>query len=82
MQIQIIKKWGHSLGIRIPLRIARELKLSEGSEVECSIADGNIILKPTKKRRKYTLKELVDTMPFYQDHEEIDFGPPVGEEIW
>ncbi len=82
MQTQVIKKWGHSLGIRIPVKIAQTLKLSEGSEVECSIADGSIILKPTSRRRKYTLKELVDAMPSYQDHEEVDFGPPVGEEIW
>ncbi len=82
MPTQTIKKWGHSLGIRIPVKIARELNLSEGSELECSIADGGIMLRPTSKRRKYTLKELVDAMPPYEDHEEMDFGPPVGEEVW
>lgn len=82
MQTQTVKKWGNSLGIRIPFKVAQELKLSEGSEVECVVADGNIVVKPIKRRRKYTLKELVDAMPLYADHEEIDFGPPVGEEIW
>jgi antitoxin MazE len=82
MPNQVVRKWGNSLGVRIPLKIAQELKLSEGAEVECFVADGSIVLKPTKRRRKYILKELVDAMPTYEDREETDLGPSIGEEVW
>jgi antitoxin MazE len=81
MPNQAVRKWGNNLGVRIPLKIAQELKLSEGAEVECFVADDHIALKPTRRRRKYILDELIDAMPTYEDREETDLGPPIGEEV-
>jgi antitoxin MazE len=81
MPNQVVRKWGNNLGVRIPLKIAQELKLSEGAEVECFVANGNIVLKPTRRRRKYILNKLIDAMPTYEDREEADLGPPMGEEV-
>jgi antitoxin MazE len=39
MVIQI-KKWGNSLGLRIPRDIARTMGLEEGSEVSLEVVDG------------------------------------------
>ena len=45
----IIRKWGNSLGIRIPSHIAKDLSLEEGSCVEIEDVDNKIIIKPKRK---------------------------------
>jgi antitoxin MazE len=46
-----VSKWGNSLAVRIPIEIARELNLVDGSQVECSIsASGSIELTPPRKQ--------------------------------
>lgn len=50
MQITV-SKWGNSLAVRIPVDVARELNLTDGSQVECSIsAAGAIELTPPIKQ--------------------------------
>ena len=39
------------------------------------------IPKP-KRKRKYTLEELLAQVTPENIHPEIDFGPPVGKEVW
>jgi antitoxin MazE len=49
MQVTI-SKWGNSLAVRIPVEMARALKLADGVQVECSISTSGAIelirLKP------------------------------------
>ena len=45
----VVKKWGNSLGIRIPNLIARELSLKDGSCVGISYRGKEIIIKPIQK---------------------------------
>jgi antitoxin MazE len=50
MQITV-SKWGNSLAVRIPVEMARELNLADGTQVECLIsASGAIELTPPKKQ--------------------------------
>jgi antitoxin MazE len=50
MQITVFK-WGNSLAVRIPVEMAKELSLTDGSQVECSIsAAGAIELTPPLKQ--------------------------------
>ena len=42
----IVKKWGNSLGIRIPNLIVRELSLKDGSFVDIKDRKREIIIKP------------------------------------
>jgi len=81
MASQIITKWGNSLGIRIPRSIAKQINLEEGTAVTFTVSEGNLILKP-QKRKKYTLNELLEGMTSDNFHEEVDMGVPVGNEIW
>jgi antitoxin MazE len=41
-----IQKWGNSLGLRIPLHIAKQLNLHQGSPVTLEIDHGRIIIQP------------------------------------
>lgn len=77
-----IKKWGNSLAVRIPQVVAKELNFTPGTEVELELEDGDLRVKLKSHRPKYTLAELVAGITEDNVHEEIDFGPPVGREVW
>jgi len=75
-----IKKWGNSLAIRIPKSFAEEMSLDEGSSVDLSLNDNELVLRSTEKR--YNLRELVRQINKSNRQEEADFGEPVGREEW
>ena len=75
----VVKKWGNSLGIRIPSLIARELSLKDGSHVEINDRGKEIIIKPIQNNR---LSEMVSKINEQNIHAEIETTGPVGKEIW
>jgi antitoxin MazE len=75
----IIKKWGNSLGIRIPNTIIKELSLENGSHVEIFEEADRIIIKP---KSSDSLKIILDQITSDNVHKEIDFAKPMGKEIW
>ena len=75
----VVKKWGNSLGIRIPNIIARELSLKDGSFVDINDSGKAIIIEPIQKNK---LSEMLSKINEQNIHEEIDTGGPVGKEIW
>ena len=76
-----VQKWGNSLGVRIPKSFAAEVRVHAGSPVEMTVRDGKLIVSPMKTRT-YTLEDLVSRITPENRHDETDFGPPVGREIW
>jgi antitoxin MazE len=76
-----VKKWGNSLAVRIPTAVAQDLGLSENSSVQI-ISDGIIATIQPKKRKKISLDELVAAITPDNIHEEVDWGKPVGKEVW
>jgi len=75
----VIKKWGNSLGIRIPNLIVRELALKDGSFVDINDKGKEIIIKPIQKNK---LSDMLDKINNQNIHKEIKTGAPVGKEIW
>jgi len=73
-----VTKWGNSLGIRIPISLAKEVGISEGTPVDLHIKNGNIIIRC----KKYRLETLLSLVTPENVHHEFDTGPPVGREIW
>lgn len=53
-----IQKWGNSLGVRIPKKIADQVGFEKGSEIEFIIVEGNIVLRPA--RYNMTFEELLE----------------------
>lgn len=41
-----IKKWGNSLALRIPSELAKDIGLSEETDVKIRVDNGNIIITP------------------------------------
>ena len=79
-----VNKWGNSLGIRFPSDFVDLVNLQEKSLVEIkSVGEQLIITKVNEKEPRKSIQELFELYPadFIED-EEIDWGNPVGGEIW
>jgi antitoxin MazE len=76
-----IQKWGNSLGLRIPKLIAEEAGVYAGSEVELSLEDGDLIVRPVRQPR-YDLEQLLEKVTDENLHDEFDWGTSVGRESW
>jgi len=73
------QKWGNSLAIRIPKRLAEEAGLREKDCVEIEVEEGTLVVRP-QPRRAYRLKDLVKGITPRNRHDAIDVGEPVGRE--
>ena len=76
-----VQKWGNSLSLRIPKAFAAEVAVEEGSTVDISVGDGEIIVKPVRARR-FQLQELLSEVTKGNLHDEIETGAPQGRESW
>ncbi len=78
-----IQKWGNCQGLRLTKNLLSDAHLGVGDEVDISVRDGVIIVKPAKKMRgKHSLEDLVARIPENYQTGEIDWGEPVGKEVW
>jgi antitoxin MazE len=75
----VIKKWGNSLGIRIPNLIVRELSLQDGYFVDIKDAGNKIVIMPKAKNK---LSEMLLAINKQNIHGEIETDGPVGNEVW
>jgi antitoxin MazE len=76
-----VARWGNSLAIRLPQHLAKEIKLTEGVEVDLVAIDGNLVIKP-RIRKRYSLEELIDAITPENLHTEVESGIVVGNEAW
>jgi antitoxin component of MazEF toxin-antitoxin module len=61
---------GNSLAIRIPQRIAKQARISEGGLLDLALQrDGSVVLRSV--RRRYELSELVSKITAKNRHGEI-----------
>ena len=80
MTVRKISTWGNSLGIRLPQTVLEELGLTDGAIVDVVVDRNKIVLSPIKE--EYDLEELLQNVTPDMQHDEIDFGEAVGDEIW
>ena len=76
-----VKKWGNSLAIRVPKRVARDLGISEDSLVEIT-TDGVTATITPEVKQPLSLEDLVKGITPDNVHGEVDWGAPVGKEVW
>jgi len=76
-----IQKWGNSLGLRIPKSFAEQAGVAAGSDVDLSVEDGELIVRPQRLPR-YNLKDLLRAVTARNVHREVETGKPVGREAW
>lgn len=78
-----VQKWGNSQGLRLPKALLAEAKVGVGDEVSITVRNGRIIIEAVKKvRGRYDLKKLLAKIPERYRAEELEWGSPVGQEVW
>jgi antitoxin MazE len=77
-----LTQWGNAQGIRIPKTFCRQLGLSVGDKISMEIEKGKIILYTTPDEA-YTLKARREAWDGKGSAlPELDWGEPVGKELW
>ena len=79
--VTTVAKWGNSLAVRIPQNLAKEMHLLEGAEIELGVVNGALVIKP-RRRKRYSLDELVEGITPENLHAEVEDGLAVGNEVW
>ena len=77
-----VAKWGNSLALRIPTAFAQTLDVKEGRSVDLNIEGGRLIMSPINEKPVYKLEELLAGLTTENLHAEVNFGAPVGNEIF
>ncbi len=67
--------------MRIPKAFAEEAEIAADSTVELSMENGNLVVRP-RRIPSLGLEELLAGITRANRHEGIDFGAPVGKEVW
>ncbi len=76
MQIHVTK-WGNSLGVRIPRVLANKIGIHEGTPVDVSVQDHQLIIT-----KEFSLQSLLDQVTEENIHKEVQVGSERGEESW
>jgi antitoxin MazE len=73
-----IQKWGNSLGVRIPAKLAQELYIKPGSTVDLFVEDHRLVIKP----QKYQLDDLLQQITEKNIHHALLEDESIGVEEW
>ena len=76
-----IRKWGNSLGLRIPKAFAEELGVGVGATVDVTIREGDLVVRMHRPPR-LRLDDLISAVTPENLHREVDTGGPLGREVW
>jgi antitoxin MazE len=84
MKVEFLK-WGNSLALRVPKAFAQEIGAGVGKAANMEVHDGKLVVeiaKPKRRRRRYTLEQLVTGITPENRHRALEWGPAVGNEVW
>ena len=76
-----VKKWGNSAAVRLPASVMQAAQLELDEVVEVREDQSRIVIERVRPK-KYELSELLKGITKKIQHQAVDFGPPVGGEIW
>jgi len=79
-----VQRWGNSQGRGLAKQVLEETHISIGDPVDVSTRDGVIVIAPIKRsvRGRLSLRELVSRIPKNYRPQEVEWGEPVGSEVW
>ena len=78
-----VQKWGNSQGIRLSKELLSDVEINVGDAVDVAVRDGALVVTPVRRvRGGHDLRALVRRIPKDYKPEELDWGYPVGREVW
>ena len=75
----VIRKWGNSPAVRLPVSAIKEAAFSLEQKVNLTVTRGRIVIEPSRKI-EYDLDELVGAITAKNSHKEVSVGKAVGKE--
>lgn len=76
----IVKKWGNSASVRIPVVIMQAANLSLDETVDVREEGGRIVIESVRPG-EYDLMRLLAGISKKNIHTEVGFGPAIGKEL-
>jgi antitoxin MazE len=76
-----VRKWGNSAAVRLPASALAAAGLKPDDPVEVREENGRIVIEAVRKKTP-DIEALIAAITPENRHEETDWGPPVGKEIW
>lgn len=76
-----LHRWGNSIGLRVPRPMLAQLGLTAGSRVDIRIEGSRLVMEPVRPKR-LSMSELLEGFAPDDRPDEIDWGEPVGREVW
>ncbi|WP_341883407.1 AbrB/MazE/SpoVT family DNA-binding domain-containing protein [Synechococcus sp. UW140] len=77
---QALRRWGNSLGVRLPVAIAREAHFLEDQEVELTVVEEGVLIRAAQKHLSLE-QRLAAYKPMAAEATEPMAWPPVGKEV-
>jgi len=77
----VVKKWGNSAAVRIPASVMEAIPLQLDEPVDVREEAGRIVIEPVR-HKAYDVNRLIKGITRQNLHEAVDFGAPVGKEVW
>ena len=77
-----IKRWGNSLGVRLPAAVAREAHLHEDQRVRVSVEGDQVVIAPLDATRLTLEQRLATYDPRRHGGEQMDTTQTLGAERW
>ena len=75
----VIRKWGNSLAIRLPMPVVNEAHFKLEQKVNITVKEGRIIIEPMQTIA-YVLEDLLAGITAANEHGEVDADGPLGKE--
>ena len=72
-----IQKWGNSLGIRIPIKLSRDLQLRSGSPVDITLENNHLIIS----LKVYKLEDMLSQVNSKNRHHVLFDDEAKGDEL-
>jgi antitoxin MazE len=76
-----LHRWGNSVGLRLPKPMLEQLGLAEGSQVDVKVEGDRLVIERHRSER-LTLQDVLKGFTPEDRQGEVDWGPPVGKEVW
>lgn len=77
-----IKKWGNSLGVRLPAAVAREAHLHVDQRVRVSVEGDQVIIMPVTESKLTLEQRLAVYDPLRHGGEQMPATQTLGSERW
>ncbi|EAA2616865.1 type II toxin-antitoxin system antitoxin MazE [Salmonella enterica] len=77
-----VKRWGNSPAVRIPASVMQALNLNIDDEIKIELVEGKLIIEPVTNEIEFSLDQLVNGITEENLHDLIEWGAPVGGEVW